>query len=200
MRKRGQLAQGYVLLAVWWVPVWPFVPDTSPTINCFIQLECVSFLTAHGVCTSKGMKGWRNGVEVTFTKQVSIPVIYIRFTFAWILITQVVSSYANFLEQKKLFYKRKDFNSTGRLFNLFCSPMWPPRRHMKTLYGLNIAHFLFTVTLGARGFSARFPVLISLKKWPGRRPKTSRPAADEAPRSTREKISGPQGTLLYEID
>ena len=143
MRKRGQLAQGYVLLAVWWVPVWPFVPDTSPTINCFIQLECVSFLTAHGVCTSKGMKGWRNGVEVTFTKQVSIPVIYIRFTFAWILITQVVSSYANFLEQKKLFYKRKDFNSTGRLFNLFCSPIWPPRRHMKTLYGLNIAQGQF---------------------------------------------------------
>ena len=52
IRKRGQFAQGYVLLAVWWVPVWPFVPYTSPTIKCFIQLECVLFLTANGVCTA----------------------------------------------------------------------------------------------------------------------------------------------------
>lgn len=29
-----------------------FVPDTSPTINCFIQPECVSFLTANVVCTA----------------------------------------------------------------------------------------------------------------------------------------------------
>ena len=185
-----------------WVPVWPFVPDTSPTINCFIQLECVSFLTAHGVCiqrTSKGMKGWRNGVEVTCTKQVSIPVIYICFTFRSLSLTWSAAMQISW-NKRNFFYKRKDFNSTGRFLNLFCLLIWPPRRHMKTLYGLNIAHFLFTVTLGARGFSARFPVLISLKKWPGRRLKTSRPAADEAPRSTWENISGPQGTLLYEID
>ena len=42
-----------------------FVPDTSPTINCFIQLECVSFLTVNGVC--KGVKGWGDDVEVTVT-------------------------------------------------------------------------------------------------------------------------------------
>ena len=122
MRKRGQFAQGYVLLAVSWVPVWPFVPDTSPTINCFIQLECVSFLTAHGVCiqrTSKGMKGWRNGVEVTCAKQVSIPVIYICFTFRSLSLTWSAAMQISW-KKRNFFYKRKDFNSTGRFFNLFC--------------------------------------------------------------------------------
>ena len=107
------------------------------------------------------MEEW---VEVTFTKQVSIPVIYIRFTFGSLSLTWSAATQISWNKRNFFFYKRKDFNSTGRFFNLFCSLIWPPRRHMKTLYGLNIAHFLFTVTLGARGFSARFPVLISLKK------------------------------------
>ena len=58
---------------------------------------------------------------------------------------QFTQGYANFLEQRKLFYKRKDFNPTCHLFNFFCTPMCPPWRHVKTLYGLNIAHFLLTV-------------------------------------------------------
>ena len=47
-----------------------FVPDTSPTINCFIQLECVSFLTVKMVFVqrrSKGVKGWGDDVVVTVT-------------------------------------------------------------------------------------------------------------------------------------
>ena len=56
---------------------------------------------------------------------------------------QFTQGYANFLEERKLFYKRKDFNPTCHLFNFFCTPMCPPWRHMKTLYSL--AHFLLTV-------------------------------------------------------
>ena len=56
---------------------------------------------------------------------------------------QFTQGYVNFLEERKLFYKRKDFNPTCHLFNFFCTPMCPPWRHMKTLYGL--AHFLLTV-------------------------------------------------------
>ena len=40
-------------------------------------------------------------------------------------------------------------------------------------------------------FHARFPVSVVF----GLRPKTCRPAADEAPRHKREKISGTQGNL-----
>ena len=58
---------------------------------------------------------------------------------------QFTQGYANFLEQRKLFYKRKDFDPTRHLFNFFSTPKCPPWRHMKTLYGLNIAHFLLTV-------------------------------------------------------
>ena len=64
-----------------------------------------------------------------------------------------------------------------------------------------------------RLFMRRFRFLSSLKKWLarnvfsrgfaarvfGRRLKTSRPAADEAPRHTREKISGTQGRETEEF-
>ena len=61
-------------------------------------------------------------------------------------------------------------------------------------------HFVSSVyygTLGTRDFSC----VVSgfgqvLKSDPRRRPKMCRPAADEAPRHTREKISGTQGTIM----
>ena len=65
----------------------------------------------------------------------------------------MVSSYANFLEPKKLFFTREKTSVPQAAFLFFlCSPIWPPRRHMKTLYGLNIAHSLFTVTLSLRSW------------------------------------------------
>ena len=121
IRKRGQFAQGYVLLAVWWVPGWPpFVPDTSPKINCFTQLECVSFLTANGVFYSVQVRGWRGeGVGLRqHLLNVLAPKLFISFTFgsfslAWSVAMQISWNKKNF------FFKRKDFNPTGSVFNFF---------------------------------------------------------------------------------
>ena len=49
-----------------------------------------------------------------------------------------------------------------------------------------------------KAFHARFPVSVkSYKVTRGFDSKTSRPAADEAPRRTREKTSGTQGSYAY---
>ena len=53
---------------------------------------------------TKGVRKGK-GVEVTFTKQVSTPVIHILYI--WIVITHVVSSYAKFLEQNIFLYKKR---------------------------------------------------------------------------------------------
>ena len=58
---------------------------------------------------TKGVRGGGGrGVGGTFTKQVSTPVIHILYI--WIVITHVVSSYANVLEEKIFCYIRKEFN------------------------------------------------------------------------------------------
>ena len=46
-----------------------------------------------------------------------------------------------------------------------------------------------------RGFRFRLSLIIAARVF-GLRPKTNRPTADEAPRPSREKISGTQGSRL----
>ena len=56
--------------------------------------------------------------------------------------THVASIYANLLEKKESVCVRKEFNSHrtglghqhGRRLNCFGTPIWPPWRHVKTLY------------------------------------------------------------------
>ena len=117
IRKRSQFAPGHVFLAMLWVP-WPVVPDTSPTIVSSNYLEC--FVLDCKWCLHSVQRGWGGGgvegVEVTFTKQVSTPVIHILYI--WIVITHMVSSYANVLEQK-IFLHKKRVQSPQAAFLIF---------------------------------------------------------------------------------
>ena len=59
----------------------------------------------------------------------------------------MVSSFANFLEEKKIFYIRKEFNLLTILFpytnvaavSLFRASIWTPLRHVKTLGSLYVS-------------------------------------------------------------
>ena len=141
IRKRCQFTQGYVLLAM--------CSSRILTDNKLFHLTRVCFVFDCKWCCvqrkSKGVKGWGDEVEVTQLLNMLAPQLFMSALHLDRFHSRG-QQLCKFLGTKETFLQEKRLQSHIPPFKFFCTPIWPPWRHMKTLCGFNIAHFLFNRT------------------------------------------------------